>query len=122
MEYKAYVRVLNPNSPNYQSLLLESCYRRHEQEKSKYEQRVTRIEHASFTPIIIVLSCTGGTSKTTSTFMKRLALLLADKRDISYGFTGSEVDSASYLSEQHLPVLEDVVQDNSATPSRVALQ
>ena len=81
------VCVFNPNSPTYLSLSLESCYRRHEQERSKYEQRVTRIEHASFTPIIIVLSCTGGTSKTTSTFMKRLALLLADKRDTSYGST-----------------------------------
>ena len=35
--------------------------------------------------------------------------------------TGSDVASASHLSEQHLPVLEDVVQDNSATASRVAL-
>ena len=34
--------------------------------------------------------------------------------------TGSDVDLTSHLSEQQLPVLEDVVQDSSATASRVA--
>ena len=34
--------------------------------------------------------------------------------------TGSDVDFTSHLSEQQLPVLEDVVQDSSATASRVA--
>ena len=37
-------------------------------------------------------------------------------------FTASDVYLASHLSEQQLPVLDDVVQDNSATASRVALQ
>ena len=50
------VHVFNPNSPTYQSLSLESCYPQHEQEKRrKYEQRITRIEHASFTSICSIL-------------------------------------------------------------------
>ena len=35
-------------------------------------------------------------------------------------FTGSDVDLTSHLLEQQLPVLEDVVQDSSATASTVA--
>ena len=37
-------------------------------------------------------------------------------------FTESDVDSASHLLDQHLPVLDGVVQDNLATASRVELQ
>ena len=37
-------------------------------------------------------------------------------------FNGSDVYLASHLSEQQLPVLDDVLQDNSATALRVALQ
>ena len=92
------VRVFNSNSPTHQSLSLQSYYQRHEQEKRrKYEQRVSRIERVSFTPI--VLSCTGGTSKTTSTFLKRLASLLADKKDTYQMLTRLlSYQSSSYLS------------------------
>lgn len=80
------VRVFNPTAPTYKSQAIPACYRRQEQEKKrKYEERVTRVEHASFTPI--VFSVTGGCSRLTSTFIKRLASLTAEKDDSSYAIT-----------------------------------
>ncbi len=53
--------------------------------KRQYEQRVREIEHSSFSPI--VLSTSGGMAKQATLFYKRLATLLATKRDISYNRT-----------------------------------
>ena len=82
------VRVINPNAPSYRNLELSTCYRRAEKEKDrKYGERVRQVEHASFTPLI--LATTGGVSKLTCAFLKRLASRLADKRDLPYNMTMS---------------------------------
>jgi hypothetical protein len=80
------VRVFNPHSATSLSSNINSCYTRHEKEKKRsYEQRVREIEQASFTPI--VLATTGGMAKQATIFYKRLATLLAYKREASYSQT-----------------------------------
>ena len=77
------IRVFNPNAPTYQNLQLASAYRKQEREKQiRYEQRVREIELGSFTPL--VLSTSGGMAKSTTVAYKRLASLLASKRDRPY--------------------------------------
>ena len=53
--------------------------------KRQYDQRVREIEHATFTPL--VLSTTGGMGRAATTFFKRLASMIAEKRDIPYAQT-----------------------------------
>ena len=57
-----------------------------EKEKDRnYGERVRQVEHASFTPLIF--ATTGGVGKLTTSFLKRLASRLADKRDMPYSVT-----------------------------------
>ena len=79
------IRVFNPHAQsNRQSI--SSCYRKHESIKKRaYEQRVREIEHGSFTPL--VLSLTGGMGPAASVCYKRLASMLAQKRDQTYSST-----------------------------------
>ena len=80
------VRVFNPSAQSNQHGSLASVYRRHEQEKKRqYEQQVQDVEHATFTPL--VMSTSGGMGKAATTFYKRLASMLREKRDVSYGKT-----------------------------------
>ena len=79
------VRVFNPHAPSNRHTQLSSCYRKHEQVKRAYEQRVREVEHVSFTPLVI--SATGGLASEASTFYKRLASLLASKWDHPYSST-----------------------------------
>ena len=82
------VRVFNPHAPSNRNTNLTSCYRKHERlKKNAYEQRVREVEHASFTPL--VFSATGGLGNEAKTFYKRLASLLASKRDDPYNSTMS---------------------------------
>ena len=77
------VRVFNPNAQSYRKLHLASAYHRQEREKQrKYEQRVREVELGSFTPLIF--STSGGMAKSTAVAYKRLASLLANKRDQPY--------------------------------------
>ena len=77
------IRVFNPSAKSNRSSSLKATYRKHEQEKKrKYEERIREVEHASFTPL--VMSCTGGMGRIATTFFKRLAALLSDKKDIPY--------------------------------------
>ena len=76
------VRIFNPLAPSNLSRT-SSTFNTHEREKRrKYEQRVREVEHGSFTPI--VLSATGGMGKTAELMYKRLACMIADKRDQPY--------------------------------------
>ena len=50
-----------------------------------YDQRVRDVEHATFTPL--VLSTTGGMGRAATIFYKRLASMVAEKRDVPYGVT-----------------------------------
>ena len=71
---------------SYRSTSVTSCYKHQEMEKKrKYEERINTVEHASFTPII--LACTGGCSKITTTFIKRLSSLISQKRNLPYSKT-----------------------------------
>ena len=77
------VRVFNPLAPSNRSRSLANLYRSQEKEKRRaYEQRVREIEMGSFTPL--VMSATGGLAPTAAIFYKRLASLIALKRDQPY--------------------------------------
>ena len=77
------VRVFSPSAQSNRHGSLSAIYRKHEQEKKRqYDQRVREI---TFTPL--VLSTTGGKGRATTTFFKRLALMIAEKRDIPYAQT-----------------------------------
>ena len=78
--------VFLPSTDGYTCISGSSTYRKHEAEKKrKYGQRVRDVENASFTPL--VFSTTGGMSKETTVFLKRLASLISSKRNTSYADT-----------------------------------
>ena len=80
------VRVFNPCAQSNRRSPLASVYRRHEQEKRRhYEQRVREVEHATFTPL--VMSATGGMGRAATTFYKRLASMISEKRNTEYSQT-----------------------------------
>ena len=80
------VRVFNPFTPSYRSLPIPSTYLRHEKEKrDRYEERVREVERAAFTPL--VFAATGGASRLTTTFLKRLAACMADQSGEAYSTT-----------------------------------
>ena len=77
------VRVFNPFTPSNLKHPLESCYRLHEMEKRRqYDESVREVECGSFTPL--VFSTSGGMGRQATVFFKRLASLLARKRDQPY--------------------------------------
>ena len=77
------VRVFNPIAPSNRNLTPAAAYRKHEHEKKRtYEQSIREVEHSSFTPL--VLSTSGGMGTEANIFYKRLASLLATKRDDQY--------------------------------------
>ncbi len=77
------VRVLHPNAPSYRSTDLSALYRSHEQEKMrKYNQRVISVERGSFTPLIYTTF--GGMGPQATRYHKRLAQLVARKRNEDY--------------------------------------
>ena len=68
------VRVFNPHADSNRTSSISATYQKHENEKRRmYEQRVH------------VLSATGGMARQASVLYKRLASLLAEKRDATYG-------------------------------------
>ncbi len=80
------VKVFNPNAQSYRRSSLESCFRCEENaKKQKYEQHIVEVEHGSFTPL--VFSTSGGMGNLASTFYKRLASLLSEKRREAYSST-----------------------------------
>ena len=77
------VRVFNPYAPSNQHSSLQACYRKHENLKKRaYDQRIREVEHGTFTPL--VFSCTGGMGRAAVATYKRLASLIATKRDVHY--------------------------------------
>ena len=80
------VRVFNPFAPSNSNSTLDSCFTKHEREKTRaYGRRVREVEHATFVPL--VMSATGGLAKHATNFYKRLASLLADKWTQPYSST-----------------------------------
>ena len=75
------VRVFNPLTKCHRSKSLSKVHEINEKEKKvKYAARIIEVEHGSFTPL--VFSCFGGMSRECSSFYKKLAELLAEKRNI----------------------------------------
>ena len=77
------VRVFNPMASSNQSQNIKSTFLRHEKEKRRtYDQRIREVEHGSFTPL--VFSAGGGMGPATTIAYRRLAAMLAEKRNINY--------------------------------------
>ena len=77
------IRIMHPNSPSYIDKPVERVYIQHENEKKRsYNERVLQVEKASFTPI--VMSTSGGEGKEAARHHKRIATLIAQKRNESY--------------------------------------
>ena len=80
------IRVLHPGAPTNASRDIPQMYSHHESEKKrKYNIRVIEVEKGTFTPL--VFSTTGGMGKETTTFIKRLSVLMANKTNQSYNDT-----------------------------------
>ena len=79
------IRVFNPHAPTNRKFSISNCYRKHEEKKRTYEQRILNVEHSTFIPL--VFSVTGEMAKQYSTFYKRLDTCLADKSEHSYSST-----------------------------------
>ena len=80
------IRVFYPNAQSNQLSQLSSAYSKHEAEKKRtYGQRVREVEHGSFTPL--VFSLTGGMGKEATICYKRIASLLALKKNATYSHT-----------------------------------
>ena len=76
------VRVFNPGAPSNHPI--KSAYCRHERKKRRqYEQRVREVEHGHFT--LLVFTTTGGMGDAAGQVYNRLANLLTEKLDFSYG-------------------------------------
>ena len=89
------VRVFYPLAQSYRQISVEACYRSREQEKRRnYDERVREVERGTFSPL--VFSTSGGVAPAASVVYKRLASLIADKRDQSSSIqspsAGSDVD------------------------------
>ena len=76
------VEVFNPTASSYKTTPVSSLYRRFEEKRRKYEQRIREVEMGSFVPL--VFSTFGGMSGCTNVVYKRLAYLLSLKRGVPY--------------------------------------
>ena len=79
------VRVFNPHTSSNRLTSPGACYRKHEEKRRKYEERIREVEHGTFTPL--VFSATGGKSTTAEIFYKRLASLISEKNNQDYATT-----------------------------------
>jgi hypothetical protein len=80
------VRVFSRHATSYKSTAPSSLYQRHEKEKRRaYNQRITEVEQASFSPL--VFSATGGMGRTATTVYQRVAALIAKKKTQDYNQT-----------------------------------
>ena len=77
------VRVFNPFALTNLKHQLGSCYHLHEMEKRRqYDEHVQEVERGSFAPLVFATS--GGMGKQATVLYKRLASLLALKKDQPY--------------------------------------
>ena len=75
------VRVFNPFAKTHLKSSLEFVFKDNEtKKKNEYNERVIRVEHASFTPIVV--SAMGGFGVETSRFVSRLVEKVAEKKDM----------------------------------------
>ena len=77
------VRVTHPNADTYKDMSLEQVYHIHESsKKNTYNSRILEIEKGSFIPLVFTTS--GGFGPECERFNKRLAELIAKKRNQQY--------------------------------------
>ena len=77
------IRVTHPNAPSNRTIDLKRLYKRNEeQKKSLYEDRIVQNEKATFCPL--VFSTTGGVGELCERHHKRIAELIASKRNEKY--------------------------------------
>ena len=77
------VRVLHPNAPSYLSSTTSALCQKHEKQKmKKYNLRILTVEKGTFTPL--VYTTFGGCGPQASAYHKRLAHLIAKKRNEEY--------------------------------------
>ena len=80
------VRLFHPNVPSYRDKSVAALFRKHELDKKReYGDRIREVENGSITPL--VFSTTGGASRETTVVFKRVAELLANKRNSPYSIT-----------------------------------
>ena len=71
------VRVFNPHAPSNCHTSPTACYKKREEKRRAYDQRVQEIEHGTFTPL--VFSATRGMSPAAQLFYRRLVALISEK-------------------------------------------
>ena len=77
------VRVFYPFASSYVSSSLKALFKRFEMEKKKqYGERIREVDHGSFTPL--VFSSCGGMGREAEVVVKKLAAMLATKRNEPY--------------------------------------
>ena len=80
------VRVFHPHARSYRNTPVPALYKIHEREKRRhYEDRVREVDRGTFTPL--VFSSTGGAGPAAKAFIKRLANMLAAKKETDYATT-----------------------------------
>ena len=78
-----YVKVFNPLAKTNWTMEIPKMYTFHEGlKKVKYNARILEIDQGTFTPLIV--SCTGGVSKETDKFIKKLAEKISLKKKEEY--------------------------------------
>ncbi len=76
------IKIFNPFAKTYLNMNLESAFRTNEKSKKReYNERVVRVEHGSFTPV--VLSSCGGFGVETSRFISKLIKKTSEKKDLT---------------------------------------
>ena len=81
------IRVFNPHAPSNRHTFPTACYKKHEKEKRRaYDQRVREIEHGTFTPLFSQPQLEG-MGPAAQVFYRRLAALISEKQQQSYGMT-----------------------------------
>ncbi len=84
------VRVTNPNAPSNSQKSLKEVYLKNEKEKmTKYNDRVIQIEKASFIPLVYTTS--GGMGPQCEKVHKRIAHMIAEKKNERYGSVISHI-------------------------------
>ena len=77
------IRIMHPNCATYSNMSIEKIYCKHEREKKRhYNERVMQVEKGTFTPI--VGSTFGGMGNEANRHHKRIATLIAQKRNEQY--------------------------------------
>ena len=97
------IRIMHPNAPSYANKSISDVYVLHENEKkNQYNERVIEIEKGSFTPI--VGSTSGGWGIEADRHHKRMATLIAEKKNESYA------DVINYISTRlRISVLKSIL-------------